>query len=79
MGLLNTGQAVNAEGLQNHALPPHLPPALASAPFHWVRGRGRVHATPTASGRECLACLPACLLGLLPRVTVCSACATPVL
>lgn len=37
VGVLNTGQAFNAEGLDRHALPAHLPPALASSPFNWVR------------------------------------------
>lgn len=37
VGVLNSGLAVNAEGLDRHALPAHLPPALASAPFNWVR------------------------------------------
>lgn len=45
VGVLNTGQAHNAEGLDRHALPAHLPPALASSPFNWVRVR-RHHAPP---------------------------------
>ena len=36
IGVLNTGHSFNANGLQRHALPAHLPPALTSSPFSWV-------------------------------------------
>lgn len=36
VGMLNTGHPFNANGLQRHALPAHLPPALTSSPFSWV-------------------------------------------
>jgi len=41
MGVLHSGWVHNAEGMNRHALPPHLPPALSSSPFTWVSGWGR--------------------------------------
>lgn len=36
VGVLPSGQTLNADGLQRNALPHHLPPALTSSPFSWV-------------------------------------------
>ena len=69
MGVLERGgQAVNAEGLERHALPPHLPPALASAPFRWVTldVRGLLGAAPAQGEGAAWACA---YLRLAPRAS----------
>ncbi|KAL4440152.1 hypothetical protein ABPG75_003153 [Micractinium tetrahymenae] len=66
VGGLNTGQAYNAEGLDRHALPPHLPPALVSTPFNWVTLDVRAMlALPPP--RSAAACWAAAYLQLAPK------------
>ena len=56
MGVLQSGQAVNSEGLVRLALPAHLPPPVASAPFQWVTLDLQALLPKLASGGACWAC-----------------------
>ena len=56
IGVLPMGREYNSEGLQRHALPPHLPPPLASDPFLWVTLDLKRLLPMLASGGACWAC-----------------------
>lgn len=66
IGVLNTGHSFNAAGLQRHALPEHLPPALTSSPFSWVTLDVRAMLAPAFEGAEAPAWVCA-YLSLAPK------------
>ncbi|PSC67596.1 hypothetical protein C2E20_8752 isoform B [Micractinium conductrix] len=66
VGVLNTGLSHNAEGLDRHALPPHLPPALPSSPFTWVTLDVRAMLALSSPG-SAAACWAAAYLQLVPK------------